>query len=266
MNRRDLGKFAGTASTLAALGRLNDRRVSAQTPAAPQPEAGTIGMLIYPGLTLMDLIGPQMYFAVAPGRTVQLLWKNHDTIVSDTGVPIQPTATFDEAPEELEVLFIPGGLEGTGPVLEDPDVLEFVASRGAQAKLVTSVCTGSLILGASGLLDGYQATSHWAYRDLLPLVGAEPVEARVVEDRNRITGGGVTSGLDFGLTILARMAGEEYAQGWQLGTEYDPQPPFDSGTPDKADPMIMTEVMKVLEPRVEACRSALQDTPGYAGD
>jgi cyclohexyl-isocyanide hydratase len=122
-----------------------------------------------------------------------------------------------------------------------------------------------LILGAAGLLHGYQATSHWAYRDLLPLVGAEPVDARVVEDRNRITGGGVTSGIDFGLSLLARLAGEEYAQGWQLGTEYDPQPPFAMGTPDQADPMIMTEVMKVLEPRVENCRRALEASPGHAG-
>jgi cyclohexyl-isocyanide hydratase len=266
MNRRDLGKLAGAASTIAALGQLGVHRVSAQETSATPSNAGTIGMLVFPGLTLMDLVGPQMYLAVAPGRTVQLLWKNRDTIVSDTGIPIQPTATFDEAPEDLEMLFIPGGLQGTDPVLEDPDVLDFVASRGPQAKLVTAVCTGSLILGAAGLLDGYRATSHWAYRDLLPLVGAEPVEARVVEDRNRITGGGVTSGLDFGLTVLARMAGEEYAQGWQLGTEYDPQPPFDSGTPDQADPMIMTEVMKVLEPRVEACRTALQHAPGYVGE
>src|SRR5690606_7078882 len=109
---------------------------------------------------------------------------------------------------------------------------------------LTSVCTGSLILGAAGLLHGYKATSHWAYRDLLPLVGAEPVEERFVEDRNRFTGGGVTSGIDFGLLLLARLASEEYAQGWQLGSEYDPQPPFQMGTPDQADPMIMAEVMK----------------------
>ena len=148
-------------------------------------------------------------------------------------------------------------------MLEDPEVLDFVASRGERATYVTSVCTGSLVLGAAGLLHGYRATSHWAYRDLLPLVGAEPVEARVVEDRNRITGGGVTSGIDFGLTLLARLAGEDYARGWQLGTEYDPQPPFQSGTPDQADPFIMTEVMRVLEPRVEPAPRAL-GAPGHS--
>ncbi len=266
MNRRELGKLAGAAATVAALQRMRGTHAQAQTAATPPPGGGAIGMLVFPGLTILDLIGPQMFFAVAPGRTTQLLWKNRDTVVSDTGVPIQPTATFDEAPEELEILFIPGGLQGTGATLEDSDVLDFVASRGQRATYVTSVCTGSLILGAAGLLDGYRATSHWAYRDLLPLVGAEPVTARVVEDRNRITGGGVTSGIDFGLTLLARLAGDEYAQGWQLGTEYDPQPPFQSGTPDQADPMIMAEVMQILEPRVAACRGALQATPGYTGE
>jgi cyclohexyl-isocyanide hydratase len=265
MNRREVSKLLGSAAALAALQQSRGTQARAQSEAATPSASGTIGMLLFPGLTVLDLIGPQMFFAVAPGRTTHLLWKNRDTVVSDTGVPIQPTATFAEAPDELEVLFVPGGLQGNGAMLEDPQVLDFVASRGERATYVTSVCTGSLILGAAGLLRGYQATSHWAYRDLLPLVGAEPVEARVVEDRNRITGGGVTSGIDFGLTLLARLAGEDYAQGWQLGTEYDPQPPFQSGTPDQADPMIMAEVMRVLEPRVENCRRALLESPGHHG-
>ena len=136
----------------------------------------------------------------------------------------------------------------------------------ARAKYVASVCTGALILGAAGLLRGYRAATHWAYRDLLPLVGAEPVAARVVEDRNRVTGGGVTSGIDFGLTLLARLAGDDYARGWQLGTEYDHHPPFDAGTPAQADPVIRAEVRKVLGPRVEAVRGALVGTPGYVGE
>jgi cyclohexyl-isocyanide hydratase len=263
MNRRTLGKLAGSAATVAALQQLRGMQAKAQSQTATPSASATIGMLIFPGLTLLDLIGPHTFLAVAPGRTTQLLWKNRDTVVSDTGVPIQATATFAEAPEELEILFVPGGILGTAPVLEDPEVLDFVASRGERAKHITSVCTGSLILGAAGLLRGYRATSHWAYRDLLPLVGAEPVAARVVEDRNRITGGGVTSGIDFGLTLLARLAGEDYARGWQLGTEYDPHPPFDVGTPDKADQFIIGEVMRVLGPRVENVRGALVGTPGY---
>jgi cyclohexyl-isocyanide hydratase len=151
-------------------------------------------------------------------------------------------------------------------MIGDGEVLDFVASRGERAKYVTSVCTGALILGAAGLLQGYRATTHWAYRDLLPLVGADPVEARIVEDRNRITGGGVTSGIDFGLTLLARLAGEDYARGWQLGTEYDPHPPFDAGTPDKAGQFIIGEVLRVLGPRVENVRGALASTPGYVGE
>ena len=265
MNRRTLTKLAGSAATIAALQHVTGARTHAQVDATPSA-SGQIGMLVFPGMTVLDLIGPQQYFAVAPGRTTHLLWKTKEPVVSDSGVPVMPTATFDEAPEELEVLFVPGGFQGTAAMIADPDVLDFVASRGERATYVTSVCTGALILGAAGLLQGYQATTHWAYHDLLPLIGAEPVAARIVEDGNRITGGGVTSGIDFGLTLLARLAGEDYAQGWQLGTEYDPHPPFDSGTPAKAHPMIKDEVLKVLGPRVEHVRDALVGTPGYAGE
>lgn len=263
MNRRALSRLLGSAATLAAIPPALASRPLAQTDSATPPAAATIGMLVFPGITLLDLVGPQQFFAVAPGRTTQLLWKSREPIISESGVPILPTATFDEAPEELEILFVPGGFQGTAAMIGDPDVLDFVASRGERAKYVTSVCTGALILGAAGLLQGYRATTHWAYRDLLPLVGAEPVVARVVEDRNRITGGGVTSGIDFGLTLLARLAGEDYAKGWQLGTEYDPHPPFDAGTPDKVDQFIIAEVMRVLGPRVEHVRRELLDSPGH---
>jgi cyclohexyl-isocyanide hydratase len=265
MNRRDVSKLLGAAAAVAALQPSRGTQVRAQSVSATPPASGQIGMLVFPGMTVLDLIGPQQYFAVAPGRTTHLLWKTRDAVVSDSGVPILPTATFAEAPEELEILFVPGGFQGTGATIGDPDVLAFVASRGERAKYVTSVCTGALILGAAGLLRGYRATTHWAYHELLPLVGAEPVAARVVEDRNRITGGGVTSGIDFGLTLLARLAGEDYARGWQLGTEYDPHPPFDAGTPNKAGQFIEGEVLKVLGPRVEHVRGALAGTPGYVG-
>lgn len=266
MNRRTLSKLIGSTAALAAAQPALTSRVMAQADASPPAAGGTIGMLVFPGMTVLDLIGPQQFFAVAPGRTTHLLWKTREPVVSDSGVPILPTATFDEAPEELELLFVPGGFQGTAATIGDPEVLDFVASRGERATYVTSVCTGALILGAAGLLEGYQATTHWAYHDLLPLVGAEPVTARVVEDGNRITGGGVTSGIDFGLTLLARLAGEAYARGWQLGTEYDPHPPFDAGTPDQADPFIMEQVLKVLGPRVEAVRGALAEAPGYVGE
>ena len=266
MNRRALSKLLGSAAALAAVQPALASRPMAQTSSATPPAAGTIGMLVFPGMTVLDLIGPQQFFAVAPGRTTHLLWKTKEPVVSDSGVSVLPTATFGEVPEELEVLFVPGGFQGTAATIGDSEVLDFVASRGARATYVTSVCTGALILGAAGLLEGYEATTHWAYHDLLPLVGAAPVEARIVEDRTRITGGGVTSGIDFGLTLLARLAGEDYARGWQLGAEYDPLPPFDAGTPAKADPFIMSEVLKVLGPRVEAVRGAVVRTPGYVGE
>ena len=263
MHRRDLSKLLGAAAALAALRSSPAVQASTQSGTATPSAAATIGMLVFPGMTALDLIGPQQFFAVAPGYTTHLLWKTREPVVSDSGVPILPTATFDEAPEDLEILFIPGGFGGTGAVIEDQQVLDFVARRGERASYVTSVCTGALILGAAGLLQGYQATTHWAYHELLPLVGAEPVAARVVTDRNRITGGGVTSGIDFGLTLLARLAGEEYAQGWQLGTEYDPHPPFDAGTPATAGAFLEGEVLKVLGPRVESVRQALLGSPGH---
>lgn len=265
MNRRDLNKFLGAAAAVAATRLPNGPQVQAQAASATPTASGAIGMLVFPGMTILDLIGPHQFFAVAPGRTTHLLWKTQEPVVSDTGVPILPTATFEDAPEDLEILFVPGGFQGTSAVIEDPQVLDFVASRGERATYVASVCTGALILGAAGLLTGYQATTHWAYHDLLPLVGAEPVAARVVEDRNRITGGGVTSGIDFGLTLLARLTSDDYAQGWQLGTEYDPHPPFDSGSPALASEFIMGEVLKVLGPRVEAVHAALLESPGHQG-
>ncbi len=263
MNRRTLGKFLGSAATLAALQHSLGARTMAQTDATTLSPPATIGMLLYPGFTTLDLIGPLDVLSFLPGRTTQLLWKNRDIIVSDSGVPIQPTATFAEAPDELEILFVPGSLRGTEAALEDPELLDFVASRGERATYVTSVCTGSLVLGAAGLLRGYRATSHWSVRDLLPLVGAEPVAERVVEDGNRITGGGVTGGIEFGLTLVARLEGDEMAKGIQLGFEYDPQPPFQSGTPEQAEPAVTAQVTGLFEPFVEAVRGALLRSPGH---
>jgi cyclohexyl-isocyanide hydratase len=147
---------------------------------------------------------------------------------------VPPTRTFTDCPEKLDVLFVPGGVPGTLTMMEDKEVLDFLADRGAKAKWVTSVCTGSLILGAAGLLKGYRATSYWATLDVLPTFGATPVKRRVVTDRNRITGGGVTAGLDFGLDLVARLRTPEYAKAVQLYLEYDPAPRFNAGSPAKA--------------------------------
>ncbi len=172
MNRRTLNKVLASTAALAALQRSLAEQAMAQADAGPPAPDATVAMLLYPELTLLDLIGPQLPLAFLPGRTTQLVWKNRDTVVSDTGVSIQPTLTFAEAPEEVDILFVPGGLVGTAAVMQDLEILDFVASRGARATYVTSVCTGSLVLGAAGLLDGYQATSHWSVRDLLPLFGS----------------------------------------------------------------------------------------------
>ncbi len=197
-----------------------------------------IAMLCYPAMTVLDLIGPQYMFAGLMGADVQLVAKTRDPITSDTGVTILPTATFDDVPRDLTVLFVPGGSVGTLAAIKDDVIRNFVADRGGRAQFVTSVCTGAVVLGAAGLLKGYKATTHWAALETLPDVGATPISERVVRDRNRITGAGVTAGLDFGLTMAAELRDPVYAQGLQLGCEYDPAPPFSAGSPAKASPEV----------------------------
>ena len=203
-----------------------------------------VGMLLYPGLTLLDLIGPHTVWSWH--AKIHLVWKTRDMIVSDSGVAIQPTTTFSDCPHDLDVLFVPGGF-GTAAAMQDRAVLDFLAARAAHARYITSVCSGSLILGAAGLLHGYKATSHWALRARLPMFGAEPVDARVVVDRNRITGGGVTAGIDFGLVLLAKLSGEEVAKVIQLAMEYDPEPPFQAGSPQTAGPALTEQVLSYFE-------------------
>jgi cyclohexyl-isocyanide hydratase len=207
-----------------------------------------IGMLLYPGLTLLDLIGPQTVFAWF--ANTYLVWKTKDLVVSDAGIGIRPTCTFEECPRDLDVLFVPGGL-GQQAVVDDREVLAFLADRASRAKFVTSVCGGSILLGAAGLLDGYKATSHWSAREALRMFGAEPVDARVVVDRNRITGGGVTAGIDFGLVVLARLRGEDAAKLTQLAMEYDPEPPFDAGSPETAGPALVEQAMSLMAAQME---------------
>ncbi len=214
-----------------------------------------IGMLLFPGLTLLDLIGPQ---TVLHGPAItHLIGKTRDVVLSDTGVPIQATMTFDEAPANLDVLFVPGG-PGQIDVMRDEETLAFLADRGLRARYVTAVCTGSLILGAAGLLDGYKATSHWAARGLLALFGAESVDARIVVDRNRITGGGVTAGIDFGLALLNELYGEETAKVTQLLMEYDPAPPFDAGSPDGAGEKLVADALGILGPVAEMTMAVIE--------
>lgn len=202
-----------------------------------------IGMLVYPGMFLQDLVGPLTVFEALMNKEIHLVWKTLDPVGNETGgpealTPVKPTTTFANCPEHLDVLFVPGGVPGTFTMMEDPEVLAFLQRAGANARYVTSVCTGSLILGAAGLLQGYKATSYWDTRDVLKELGAIPTKGRVVVDRNRITGGGVTAGIDFGLKIIAKLRSPAYAQAVQLYLEYDPQPPFNAGSPEKAPPFV----------------------------
>jgi len=193
-----------------------------------------IALLIYPGFTALDMMGPHYMFASLMGASVHIVAKTLDPVKSDQGMHIVPSHSFESCPRDLDILFAPGGSSGTLAAMQDASTIAFLGDRGARAKLVTSVCTGSLLLGAAGLLRGYRATSHWVARDLLREFGAEPVDQRVVADRNRITGAGVTAGLDFGLTIVSKLRDEKYAKGVQLLAEYQPDPPFDAGSPGRA--------------------------------
>jgi cyclohexyl-isocyanide hydratase len=193
-----------------------------------------IGLLLFPDVTQLDLTGPWEVFARTPGVECHLIWKDLQPVRSDRGLSILPTTTFADCPP-LDVICVPGG-PGQIALMSDDVTLNFLRQQADQAKWVTSVCTGSLVLGAAGLLKGYCATSHWSSIDQLVLLGAEPVSQRVVRDRNRISGAGVTSGIDFALTLVAEIAGDAVAKAVQLQMEYDPEPPFTSGSPHTAPP------------------------------
>ncbi len=204
-----------------------------------------IGMLLYPGMTALDFVGPQHMFSSLMGAKVHHIATTMAPVTSDANLTIVPTTTFKRAPRDLDILFVPGGGDGTLAAMQDPAVLAFLADRGGRAKWVTSVCTGSLILGAAGLLKGYRATSHWATRSVLQDAGAIWTEGRVVRDRNRITGAGVSAGLDLGLTLVGLLRDQTYAETVQLLAEYAPEPPYNVGLPRTASPAVrtMTEAM-----------------------
>jgi cyclohexyl-isocyanide hydratase len=197
-------------------------------------------MVLYPRLTLLDLAGPYEVFSRIPNTRVRLMAASLDPIRTDQGMEVLPDTPFEEAPQS-EVLFVPGG-PGQYYRMEDKSFLDFLRKQAAGAKWVTSVCTGSLLLGAAGLLKGYKATTHWMSMDLLEMLGAKPVAERVVVDRNRITGAGVTAGIDVALVIAAHTAGDDVAREVQLNIEYDPHPPFHSGSPRTADPKLVERV------------------------
>ncbi len=199
-----------------------------------------IGMLLFPRLTQLDLTGPYEVFAQLPDTRVHLIAHSIEPVASVYGMAITPDTRFDDCPP-LDVLFVPGGF-GISEAIESRPTLDFLRKRAPTAKYVTSVCTGALVLGAAGLLKGYRATTHWLSMDLLPVVGAIPVHERIVVDGNRITGAGVTAGIDFGLAVAAHLSGEDVARSIQLMMEYDPAPPFDSGSPRTASPALVARI------------------------
>ena len=199
----------------------------------PDQSPISIVFLLFNGITQLDLMGPAQVLSRLGNTTVHLVAKDLNPVSTDSGFPLLPTATMEDV-KSTDILCIPGGF-GTLDVIQDKQSLEWVKEVAETATWITSVCTGSLILGAAGLLKGYRAACHWASRDQLAYFGAIPTAERIVFDRNRASGGGVTSGIDFGLALAAKIRGEDHAKFIQLSLEYDPHPPFQSGSPDKAD-------------------------------
>ncbi|MEG4351299.1 DJ-1/PfpI family protein [Microcoleus sp. LAD1_D5] len=218
-----------------------------------------IGLVIFPGMTQLDMTGPYQVFSMMPDTRVLLLWKTLEPVTSSEGMTILPTATFNDCPS-LDVLCVPGGAIGQVEMMQDAEVLEFLRQQGKTAKYITSVCTGSLILAAAGLLQGYRAACHWAFRDHLAMLGVEVGTQRVVVDRNRITGGGVTAGIDFGLVVVGTLCGEETAKMIQLLLEYNPAPPFNAGSPESAGEILVEQVKKFGEQLIEASLAATKQT------
>lgn len=231
--------------------------------------ARRIGMLIFPRLTQLDMTGPYEVLARLPDTAVELIARTRDPVTTDRGMQIVPTTTYAECPP-LDIVMVPGG-PGQQDLMEDEEALSFLRRQAAGAQYVTSVCTGSLVLAAAGLLQGKRATCHWAAIDNLALMGAVPVRERVVVDGNVVTGAGVASGIDFALRLAAILDGEQVAREIQLQIEYDPDPPFDSGSPKTAAPATVAALKARLaklgeERRAVALRVAqkLGSAPGPA--
>lgn len=218
-----------------------------------------IACFLYPGFTALDLLGPITAWQFVPGVQFEFIAHRKGAIATDTGLPMVATHDFSDASSDVDVLFVPGGAQPTFEAMQDKALLSAIARIGANAKWVTSVCTGSLLLGAAGLLDGYRAACHWYARPWLAKFGAIPDDARVVFDRNRATGGGVTSGIDFGLQLAAKWGGEPAGRLIELIIEYAPEPPFGTGRPEHADAGSVAaarELMKPLMPEALVDRAA----------
>jgi cyclohexyl-isocyanide hydratase len=212
-----------------------------------------IGIVIFPKVTQLDFTGPLQVFSSVPDAKVHLIWKRIESVASDSVMMLTPTTTFADCPQ-LDVVCVPGGM-GTDDMVNDEDMLAFLRKQAEGAKYVTSVCTGSLVLGAAGLLKGYRAATHWSAVEYLSAFGATPTRTRVCTDRNRVTGGGVTAGIDFALTLVSMLRDRKTAEAIQLRLEYNPAPPFNSGSPDTAP----SEVLALINERIAPGRSRRGD-------
>ncbi|HEY8957099.1 DJ-1/PfpI family protein [Chitinophaga sp.] len=227
-----------------------------------------VGMLLFPGLTILDFTGPYDVFVKAPCFEVMTIGETTGIIQAEGGLLLQPQVALADCPQ-LDVIFVPGGA-GINALLTNPAILQFLKDQAVKAKYITSVCTGALVLAAAGLLDGFKATTHWRSLELLRMFGVETLEERVVKDRNRITGGGVTAGIDFGLVLTTLIGGEETAKIVQLQLEYNPAPPFRAGSPHTAGLPVLQQAKEftahMLETRKKIIRQLLQDrAPSSAG-
>jgi len=203
--------------------------------------------LVYPGMTLLDLVGPLQAWSFLPGYEVQYAWHSCGPVPTDCGLSVQATNSFEDAWTDPDVLIVGGGAKPTLDLLDDSAVIGFLADRGSRARWVCSVCTGSLLLGAAGLLRGYRAAVHWGAREALKQFGAEPSSERVCVDRNRLTGGGITAGVDFGITMAGQWAGESMGRVIELIMEYAPQPPYGTGRPDLADAQTLAAARAAMQ-------------------
>lgn len=266
------------AATLAGLGGLlaaQPAPSAAQGRPANEPKPGTLGkagagpdrpkiaMLVHPDMVLQDLIGPITVFNMMRSE-IHLVWKDLEPVRSETGITVAPTTVYRDCPDNLDILFAPGGLTGTIAMMQDAETIDFFRHHGKTAKYVTSDCTGSLVLGAAGLLTGYRAASHWSVRDQVALFGAIPSPKRVEIDRNRITGGGVTAGIDFGLTLAGIIRGADQAELISLILEYAPEPPF-GGRPEAVKPETHQKAVAIRSALVEQAREVARSIGGGKG-
>jgi len=272
MNRREFGKLTAAAAIASLIGfeKVKGQTTDKETEKLHQEYMAKyadlmggnkvkIGMIAYPGMFLQDLVGPLTVFEALMNRDIHIIWKEKKEVATGSLIKITPNTTFAETPKDLDVLFLPGGVPGTLDLMKDKETLDFIVEKEKTTKFITSVCTGSLILGAAGLLKGYKATSHWSTLDVLKEFGAIPTEARIVEDRKIITGGGVTAGIDFGLSIAAKLRNQTYAEAIQLYLEYNPQPPFNAGSPKTASKEVNTFIGGMLIPMADQARKIAKE-------